>query len=89
MKCPHCESGISLLKVRSKFRCPACGGTINSNVRRVEIATLILVAVVTVLTPMDRFSKLGEFAAYVAIAVIGVVIGTLFLRLAKGFASNT
>ena len=83
MRCPHCESKISLAKVRSEFRCLTCGGTLRSNVTLVEITALILVGVVTVLTPMERFSKLGEFIAYFAIAVGAVIIGRLFLRLAK------
>jgi DNA-directed RNA polymerase subunit RPC12/RpoP len=58
MNCPHCGRRISLLKIRTEFRCPTCGNSIRSNVRSVEIATLILIAVATVLTPMERFSKL-------------------------------
>lgn len=87
-KCPHCESRISLLKIRPQFRCPTCGGVINSNVAYVEIGTLILVAVVTILTPTERFSRLGEFAAYVAIAVVGIAIGYLFLRMKKASGSG-
>jgi DNA-directed RNA polymerase subunit RPC12/RpoP len=89
MKCPNCGTRISLFKVRSEFRCPSCGGVINSNVRSVEIVTLISVGVVTVLAPTERFSKLGEFLAYVVIAVVGVAIGTLFLRLTVQRKSGT
>jgi hypothetical protein len=32
---------------------------------------------------MERFSKLGEFIAYATIAIAGVIIGSLFLRLRK------
>jgi hypothetical protein len=42
---------------------------------------LSLIAIATLITPTERFSKIGAFIAYVVIAVLGVALSVLFVQL--------
>lgn len=83
LECPRCGARQPLLSLRTEFHCHRCGTKIRSNAMSLGIIGLAFASVPTFLLPSSGWSLTGELLAYLAIALVVVVLLVPFVHLTE------
>ncbi len=89
-ECPNCNNELNYNELSDEFNCPHCGIELNSNRAKINVITIIisiflLPVVMNIPVVVLSFLGLHENSYGIAIGIIGIVYGLLFMLMRELF----
>lgn len=79
MKCPICNTSISIITIRDNFKCPKCNNVLSTT----NLITAIIVSLgfwFLILTPITIVIFDGNILSYIADAIVGSFLSILIFK---------